>query len=124
MALQNISNFIANMSGGGLRPNLFRVIITFPNEVGGAQASQKISFTCKSATLPSSQLGVVNAPYMGRVAKFAGDRVFDDWSISVLLDTDLISRDAFFIVVYASVIARFSISNFIIVSLLVLLFFP
>ena len=95
MALQNISNFIANMSGGGLRPNLFRVIITFPNEVGGAQAAQKISFTCKAATLPASQLGVVNAPYMGRVAKFAGDRVFDDWNITVLLDTDLITRDAF-----------------------------
>ena len=95
MALQNISNFIANMKGGGLRPNLFRVILAFPNEVGGAQAAQKISFTCKAASLPASQLGIVNAPYMGRVAKFAGDRVYDDWNITIILDTDLISRDAF-----------------------------
>lgn len=91
----DVSSFISNFQGGGLRPNLFKVVLTFPNEVGGQQASNKIMFSCKATSLPASQIGVVNAPYMGRVAKFAGDRVFDDWNITVLLDTDMISRDAF-----------------------------
>ena len=91
----DVASFISNFQGGGLRPNLFKVVLTFPTEVGGAQASNKIMFSCKAASLPSSQIGVVNAPYMGRVAKCAGDRVFDDWNITVLLDTDLVTRDAF-----------------------------
>ena len=91
----DVASFISNFQGGGLRPNLFKVVLTFPNEVGGQQASNKIMFSCKATSLPASQIGVVNAPYMGRVAKFAGDRIFDDWNITVLLDTDMVSRDAF-----------------------------
>lgn len=89
------SAFISNFNGGGLRPNLYKVVLTFPNEVGGNTAATKIGFSCKAATVPASTLGIVEAPYMGRVAKFAGDRTFDDWNITVMLDTDLVSRDAF-----------------------------
>lgn len=91
----DVGSFISNFQGGGLRPNLYKVILTFPTEVGGQQAATKISFSCKATTIPASQIGVVNAPYMGRVAKFAGDRTFDDWNITVMLDTDMVSREAF-----------------------------
>lgn len=91
----DVGSFISNFQGGGLRPNLYKVILMFPTEVGGQQAATKISFSCKATTIPASQIGVVNAPYMGRVAKFAGDRTFDDWNITVMLDTDMVSREAF-----------------------------
>lgn len=95
MAELGINSFLANFQGGGLRPNLYKVILTFPAAVGGAQASFKASFSCKATEIPASQLGVAEAWYMGRPAKFAGDRTFDDWNITVLLDNDMIVRDAF-----------------------------
>lgn len=91
----DVNSFIANFQGGGLRPNLYKVIVTFPTEVGGAQAATKVAFTCKAATVPASNLGIAVAPYMGREVKLAGDRTFDDWNITVMLDSDLVNRDAF-----------------------------
>ena len=91
----DVSSFLSNFNGGGLRPNLYKVVLTFPNEVGGNTAATKIGFSCKATTVPASQLGICEAPYMGRVAKLAGDRIFEDWNITVMLDTDLVSRDAF-----------------------------
>nr|DAM80095.1 MAG TPA: Baseplate wedge protein [Caudoviricetes sp.]DAU66042.1 MAG TPA: Baseplate wedge protein [Bacteriophage sp.]DAN41514.1 MAG TPA: Baseplate wedge protein [Caudoviricetes sp.]DAR16535.1 MAG TPA: Baseplate wedge protein [Caudoviricetes sp.]DAS75979.1 MAG TPA: Baseplate wedge protein [Caudoviricetes sp.] len=90
-----LDNFLANMQGGGLRPNLFKVILAFPAQVANQQAAFKLQFTAKATSIPASNLGVAIAPYMGREAKFAGDRTFDDWNITVLLDTDMVSRDAF-----------------------------
>lgn len=91
----DVDSFIANFQGGGLRPNLYRVVITFPSEVGGAQAATKVGFTCKATSVPASNLGVAITPYMGREVKLAGDRTFEDWNIEVMLDTDLVTRDAF-----------------------------
>ena len=91
----DVSSFIANFQGGGLRPSRYKVILSFPSEVGGAQTALKVSFTCKATTVPASTVGVAIAPYMGRQIKLAGDREFMDWNITVLLDTDFASRDAF-----------------------------
>jgi hypothetical protein len=90
-----INNFIGNFNDGGFRPNRYRVIMTFPSEVGGAQAANKISFACKATSVPASILGTAIAPYMGREVKFAGDRTFDDWTVTVMVDNKLVTRDAF-----------------------------
>lgn len=91
----DVSTFLANFQGGGLRPNRFKVVMTFPQEAGGQAAATKVSFTCKSATVPPSTLGVATPSYQGRQAKIPGDREFQPWNITIMLDTDFINRDAF-----------------------------
>jgi len=96
----SVSDFLANFQGGGLRPNRYQVVLSFPNDVlaavhGGTTSANKISFTCKASSIPASQVGTAQVPYMGRGIKFAGDKTFDDWEITVMLDNDLIGRHIF-----------------------------
>jgi hypothetical protein len=96
----SVQSFLANFTGGGLRPNRYQIVLSFPNDVllavgGGTSTANKISFTCKTSSIPASAVGTVEVPFMGRQVKFAGDKTFDDWSITVLLDTDLIGRHIF-----------------------------
>ena len=95
MANLGIDNFLANMQGGGLRPNLYKLVLAFPSDIRANQAANKLMFSARATSVPASTFGVVEAPYMGRGAKLAGDRVFDDWNITVMLDTDMVTRDAF-----------------------------
>lgn len=96
MALNpSINEFIANFQGGGARPNLYDVTLTFPFGIASPNTSRKASFSCKAASLPSSTLSPIILPYMGREVKVAGDRTFDDWTITILNDTDFDVRDAF-----------------------------
>jgi hypothetical protein len=90
----SISSFIANFAGGGARPNLYEVILTFPAALPNVFASEKLSFTCTAATLPSSTIEPAQVFYMGRTVKLAGDRSFEDWNITVMNDTDFAVRDA------------------------------
>lgn len=96
----SVQDFLANFTGGGLRPNRYQVVLSFPNDVlgavgGGTATASKISFTCRTASIPASTVGTVQAPYMGREVKFAGDKTYDDWNITVMLDTDLVGRHIF-----------------------------
>jgi hypothetical protein len=91
----NIAEFRAAMLGDGARPNLFSVSLTFPAVAGSPIASQKLTFMAHSASLPPSIVGVATQFYFGRPVKFAGDRQFPDWTISVINDEDFIVRNAF-----------------------------
>jgi hypothetical protein len=90
-----INQFRNAMIGDGARPNLFEVILTFPAPAAGGAATIKLPFTCKSAQLPGSTLGVVPVQYFGRELKFAGNRTFADWTITVINDEDFVVRNAF-----------------------------
>lgn len=92
----SISEFLANFQGGGARPNRYEVILTFPVAVPFAgEASRKFQFTCKAATIPASNMGNIDVPYKGRQVKVPGDRVFDDWTVTALLDNDFLARKSF-----------------------------
>lgn len=91
----NITEFKAHINGGGARPNLYKVTIPFPAFAGGADESRRLSFLCKAAQLPPSTLGIIEVPYRGRFIKVAGDRIFQEWNLSVFNDTDFLVRDAF-----------------------------
>jgi hypothetical protein len=119
--MSRIDDFKMAMSGGGLRPNLFRVRGNFPggatgplgtalgagagvggfalggaaNLLGGGGPARKLEFLCKAAAIPASTLGSVAVPYRGRQVKIPGDRTFEDWTITILEDTDFSIRDAF-----------------------------
>ena len=83
----NVAEFRANMIGDGARPNLFSVSLTFPTiAANGSAASSKVTFMAKSAQLPGSTLGTVPVYYFGREMKFAGNRSFADWTLTIIND--------------------------------------
>ena len=87
----NVSNFLTQVKQG-VRPNMFQVDITFP----GTNADQTlVSYMCKSAALPASNIGVIEVPFRGRTVKIAGDRTFDNWSATFINDKEMKSRSYF-----------------------------
>lgn len=92
----SINDFLANFSGGGFRPNRYEVQLTFPTAVNFAtDASRQIQFTCKTSAIPGSNMGVIDVPYKGRNLKVAGDKVWDDWNVSIMLDSNMLTRSVF-----------------------------
>lgn len=94
----NISNFRTNMLGDGARPNLFDVQLTLGNLAalaGATSLAEDFRFKCRAAQIPGSTLGVVNVPYFGREVKFAGNRTFADWTVTIINDEDFLIRDFF-----------------------------
>ena len=91
----NINEFRSQMQGDGARPNLFEVTLPFPTFSLPGTAQTKLSFMCKTAQLPGSTLGTVPVQYFGRELKFAGNRSFQDWSITIINDEDFVIRNAF-----------------------------
>lgn len=93
----NINSFLNNFQGGGARANRYEVIIGFPTFLGVTDITiqQKISFTCTSASIPASTIGEATVPYKGRTIKIPGDRTFENWNVTILIDNDFIGRDIF-----------------------------
>jgi hypothetical protein len=92
----NVDNFRTSMQFDGARPNLFEVVLQFPSYVQlGSQATALSRFFVKSASLPGSTIGAVTVPYFGREVKVAGNRTYQDWSVTVLNDEDFTIRNAF-----------------------------
>jgi hypothetical protein len=60
------------------RPNRF--------EVSASVLGTGLRFLAKAASLPGATLGVMETPYMGRMVKIAGDRVYADWDVTVYQD--------------------------------------
>lgn len=91
----NVAEFRSNMVGDGARANLFSVDMFLPNYALAAQsATDKIRFMAKSAQLPGSTIGTVPMFYFGREMKFAGNRSFADWTITIVNDEDFLIRNA------------------------------
>jgi len=91
----NINEFRSQMQGDGARPNLFEVTLPFPAFSLPGNAQSKMSFMCKTAQLPGSTVNAVPVQYFGRELKFAGNRTFQDWSITIINDEDFVIRNAF-----------------------------
>ena len=99
---RTLSQFKSKLIGGGTRPNLFEVSIpTFPSAISEAWSAGDDSengifkFLCKASVLPASNLGSVEVPFRGRILKVAGDRTFDDWTVTIINDEDFKLRTAF-----------------------------
>ena len=86
----NINDMKAQLVGGGAKPTLFQVVITNPIN---SSADFKVPFMVHATTLPPSQLGSFEVPYMGRKIQLAGDRTFPEWSVSVFNDEDFSIRN-------------------------------
>ena len=91
----NVTEFRANLIGDGARPNLFQVSLTFPAFANSPVAGQRLSFLAKAAQLPGSSIGTTSQHYFGRELKFAGNKTFPDWSLTIINDEDFNVRNAF-----------------------------
>jgi T4-like virus tail tube protein gp19 len=89
----NINDFKSNFQGGA-RPSLFRVDQNFPAGIGG-EAQRAMSYLCKGAQLPGDTVGNIDVYYMGRQIKVAGDRTFEDMTLTIINDIDFTVRNAF-----------------------------
>jgi hypothetical protein len=87
----NINEFKSQLVGGGARPTLFQVQITNPIT---SAADLKLPFMVKTAALPASNVGFYPVPYFGRQIKYAGDRTFEPWTVTVINDEDFLIRNA------------------------------
>ena len=102
MAIQygkrTLNDFKARLAGGGARPNLFEVVMSFPDilgsnagatTVGGSNSVQEeCRFMIKAAELPASNIGDIPVNFRGRILHVAGDRTFDPWTVTVINNTD------------------------------------
>jgi len=91
--MAGIEDFKSKLTGGGARPNLFRVTLSWPG--ASSYDQEKASFLIKGAALPASVIGTVEVPFRGRKLKIAGDRTFESWTITVINDNNMVIRTAF-----------------------------
>jgi hypothetical protein len=93
--MANIADFKAQMLGGGARPNQFRVNLTFPNYTTlGIVAGARGQFLIKAAQLPGSTVENIPVLYRGRPVNFAGERIFQPWTVSIYNDVSFGIRNA------------------------------
>ena len=84
--MATIDEFKAQLIGGGPRPNRFKVFIP--------RAGNRIEFLCKAAAIPAATLGEIVIPFRGHNLKLAGDRTFEDWSVTIINDSEFSARSA------------------------------
>lgn len=93
--MANISDFKAQLLGGGARANQFRVELSFPNFVNlGTVVGIQSQFLCKAAQLPAAIIENVPVQYRGRAVNVAGEKTFQPWTITVYNDTSFNIRNA------------------------------
>ena len=88
---------------GGVRPNLFAVSHNFPVGAGGLTAPNiagvenggEVTYMCKSAALPATNVGTVELPFRGRVIKVPGDRTYETWTATFYVDDAFKLRGAY-----------------------------
>lgn len=89
----NIETFkSAGLTTGGARPNQFIVTVNLLQDIGGA--ARKLNFLCRAASIPEMVQDHIDVPYFGRMVKFAGDRRYPDWTVTIMNDEDWLIRRA------------------------------
>lgn len=74
----NVNSFLQNMQQDGARPNLFEILF--------ADGGNNFSVRARATSIPGSSITQVGAYYFGRLVKFAGNRNFADWAVTILVD--------------------------------------
>lgn len=80
----NIQEFLSKgLVYGGARPTLFAVTVTDPFN---SDNQDSWPFLCRAASIPPAPVDIIRVPYFGRNVKFAGDRDFPEWTVTVYND--------------------------------------
>ena len=81
----SVVDFKKQMSNDGARPNLFEVSLNHEaSEFFSVDGDDK--FMIRATSIPGATIGAVTVPYFGREVKFAGNRTFADWTVTVIND--------------------------------------
>ena len=88
----SITDFKRQMSHDGARPNLFKVKLLAGDDKTYFDSNDNDSFVVRATSIPGATIGTVVVPYLGREVKFAGNRTFADWTVTVLNDEDFSVR--------------------------------
>lgn len=94
----NIADFRSTLKYDGARPNLFECRMSFPVNADVFQsglANQQFTFMCRAAQMPGSTVNSIPMMYFGRELKFAGNRIFPEWTVTIINDEDFVLRGAF-----------------------------
>ena len=86
--MSNINDFKSRLRGGGARANQFKVTLPFPGYAAVGGETSDLAFLCRSTAIPGQDIAAIKIPFRGRELQIAGDRKFEDWTITVLNDTD------------------------------------
>jgi hypothetical protein len=84
--MASIDQFKAQLIGGGPRANRFRVFLP--------RSGNKIEFLAKATSIPAATIGVTEVPFRGHVLKLAGERTFENWSVTIINDVEFSARNA------------------------------
>lgn len=110
----NIRDIKAGLIHDGARASHFSIEINFPanlrrvfsnipsigvsgdNSVNGTlTVEQKIEYTAQAASFPASNISPIIVNYFGREIKLAGNRTFEDWTVTFYNDEDFSVRNVF-----------------------------
>jgi hypothetical protein len=92
--MSNIQQFKDRLVGGGARANLFEVELQFPPALANLVPTEYMSFMIKAAAMPASVIENIDIAYRGRMLKVAGDRTYENWTVTVINDIDMPIRGA------------------------------
>lgn len=90
----NINEFKQRLTGGGARSNLFQVNVKTWKGSFAPSDKDVEDFLVEAASLPASNVGVIEVPFRGRRLKLAGDRSFEPWTMTVINDAGFSVRNA------------------------------
>ena len=92
----NVNTFRGELKQGGARPSLFEIQLFQPQggTLNGGDLINKSPFMVRAGQIPSSTLGTLIVPYFGRQIKLAGNRTFEDWTVTIINDVNFTSRTA------------------------------
>ena len=98
MADFSISAFRTALKSGS-RPNLFRINVSLPSGITDSTNNSVnvggYTTLVRSAALPSATIGTIELPMgAGRRLKLGGDRVFSEWTSTVLNDENYLLRSS------------------------------
>jgi hypothetical protein len=88
-----LNEFKQRLAGGGARSNLFQVNISTWKGSFEPTDRDAEDFLVEAASLPASNIGVIEVPFRGRRLKIAGDRTFEPWTMTVINDATFSIRN-------------------------------
>lgn len=84
--MATIDQFKAQLIGGGPRSNRFKVYLP--------RSGNRIEFLASAAQIPAATVPSFDVKFRGATLKLAGDRTYDNWTVTIINDIDFSARNA------------------------------
>lgn len=95
MAFPSITAFKQNLLDGGARPSLFQMEISWPAAIPAIGGAERLApFHCRVSEIPGTLNNPIVVKYAGREVKYAGQRVFNNLTVTILNDEGFTVRKA------------------------------